>query len=209
MKVLIVAAGEPPSQELFLKHYKWCDYSIAADGGLAVFGDRLPDWIVGDMDSVSAELPEKYIKAGVKVIKAEVEKNETDSMLALNQALALGATKIVFLGGTGGRLDHALSNLALLKRAYQNGVQLTLEDDRQHIAIGTGTFEIEGREGQTVSIIPVDEFARVTARGLYYPLDDLLLANSDTRGISNILTSAKASIRTKEFVFILKIKQGF
>ncbi len=62
--------------------------TIAIDGGLRVFRDYglVPDLIVGDMDSVEAELLKSYrVKSDLVAVPAE--KNETDAALAVDEAV--------------------------------------------------------------------------------------------------------------------------
>lgn len=209
MKALLVASGDAPGFALLMKEKKDADLTIAIDGGIAVFEQfgLSPDIIVGDGDSGMQELTEKYKIMDIPFIFANKEKNETDAFLALEEAIKAGSNEVALLGATGGRMDHFLSNMMLLKWAHQKNVRLTIEDDRQWISIGQGDFEISGQKGQTISILPVDEFAIVTAEGLYYPLQRLRLANNRPRGISNLFLGERASIHTKEPVIIIKIKQ--
>ena len=209
MKVLMVASGQRPGRGLLLKRAEGTDYVVAIDGGLHALHDAgiLPQLIVGDLDSVDQELVSQYRRMECEFLTAREEKNETDAMLALDEAVKRGATEIIFLGATGGRIDHLLSNLMLLKRAYEKKVQLTIEDDLQEIELYTGCFEICGQVGQTVSIIPVNEKAVVNASGLYYPLDELELRNDKPRGVSNLFTSPRAQIQSSDFVFIMRDKE--
>ena len=55
-----------------------------------------PDWVLGDFDS-SSEQPE-----GESVLRYPPEKDDTDAMLAVKQALSLGAEEIQIYGGLGG-----------------------------------------------------------------------------------------------------------
>jgi len=206
MDMLIVANGTPPSAKLFAKRYQQADYVIAADGGLAVFGEEAPNLIIGDMDSTPKTLLKKYKRMGSELLRAPVEKNETDSMLALDEAIRRGARRITMLGATGGRLDHTISNMAMLKRALGKKVEMAIEDDEQVITIGQGEFDIAGKHGQTVSILPMNSYARVTAEGLYYPLERLLLTNCKSRGVSNVFLGKSAHISSKQPVIIIKIK---
>ena len=53
--------------------------------------------------------------AGVRVERHPVDKDATDLELALDYALAAGATRVtVVSGGGGARLDHHLAELVLL-----------------------------------------------------------------------------------------------
>lgn len=204
----MVAAGDAPSEVLFRSRAKDTDLLIAVDNGLEIFRQygMKPDIIVGDMDSVSEKLLEVY-KEKAMIIKAPVEKNETDSALAIDEAAKRGAVRIFFLGAIGGRMDHFLSNLMLLKYAYNHNIFLTMEDDKQEISLHNGTFEIIGKKGQTISILPMNRQAEVTAEGLYYPLQKLLLTNEHPRGVSNIFMGKSAKISSDDFVFIIKIKK--
>ncbi len=208
MKMLIVAAGKLPPGELLIKRAEQSDFIIAVDGGLSAFAKTgiIPNLIVGDMDSSRLVSVQKYVRMGSECHQVSAEKNETDTQLAVDIAIQKGAREIVLLGATGGRIDHLLSNIMLLKRAMRAGVLMVIEDKLQTVEIGKGTFEINGEPGQTVSILPVNSFARVTAKGLYYPLEGLLLTNGKPRGISNLFLKEKAQISTKQPVLVLKLK---
>lgn len=209
MKVLIVAAGGQPPKKLLCSRAEQADYIIAADGGLLSLAKIgvTPNLIVGDIDSVGYDLIGRFREKGSECFLVDAEKNDTDSFLAVEAALVRGATEITLLGATGGRLDHTLSNMMLLKWAYERGVRLVIEDQTQTIEIGRGEFEVRGEIGQTVSILPVNSGARVTASGLYYPLNRLLLTNSRPRGVSNLFSVPKATLKTDRPVFIIKIRK--
>ena len=72
------------------------DFVIAADGGY----DRLlsmgitPDLLIGDLDSISADVP-----SGIKLLKHEVEKDETDMHLAFIEGMRLGYRRFRIYGG--------------------------------------------------------------------------------------------------------------
>ncbi|HBU11630.1 MAG TPA: thiamine diphosphokinase, partial [Clostridiales bacterium] len=181
---------------------------IAADGGLAALSSTgvAPTLLVGDFDSVDPALVGEFQKRGVEILRAQAEKNETDTQLALYEAVRRGAKTVCLLGATGSRTDHFLSALMLLVWSLKNGVELVIEDGVQTIEIGCGDFAVYGKKGQTVSIIPAGSFAEVTAEGLYYPLEKLLLTNGLPRGVSNVFLGEEAAIHTKEPVFVIKIK---
>src|SRR4051812_49752802 len=77
--------------------------------------------------------------AGALVERHPVAKNETDLELGLVAALHRGATKVVVVGGYGGRLDHFLANALLLAsprfasmriEAYVGAARITIVRDR-------------------------------------------------------------------------------
>ncbi len=100
------------------------DFKIAADAGLLLcrkLGIE-PDLIIGDFDSMPQPKDEPCVRV-------PVEKDDTDTMLALREGLAHGCTEFYFYGATGGRrLDHTLANLqslAFLRRHGARGYALS------------------------------------------------------------------------------------
>ena len=96
------------------------DYIIAADAGcrhLERLGAR-PDLIVGDFDSLGR------IPSFPNVEVCPVEKDDTDSMIALRHAVTLGCRRILLFGALGGRrLDHTLANIQALAWARAQGAE--------------------------------------------------------------------------------------
>ena len=90
------------------------DYLLAADGGLRHLQGlgRKPDLVLGDFDSLG------YTPTGAEV--HPVEKDDTDSMLAMKLGLEMGFRTFHIYGGTGGRQDHTFANYqALISLARQ------------------------------------------------------------------------------------------
>ena len=94
------------------------DLVIAADGGLRHFTDatRQPDVILGDFDSLG------YIPQGAQVFP--VEKDDTDSMLAIKKGLELGFREFLLYGSLDGpRLDHTVANFQTLQFLADRGAK--------------------------------------------------------------------------------------
>lgn len=90
---------------------------IAADSGLLrceQFG-LMPDWIVGDMDSLE-DLSRLSAYPPDRILRYPVDKDYTDTELALNLAWDQGCTDITLIGGGGGRTDHLMAITALFDR---------------------------------------------------------------------------------------------
>ena len=107
------------------------DCVVSVDGGLEVTKalGLVPDAIVGDFDSVHQEILEEYRKNPEILWDVHrPEKDETDTELAINTAIKLGCARLMILGATGGRLDHELSNIHLLKLCLDLGVEAFLYD---------------------------------------------------------------------------------
>lgn len=100
-------------------------------------------------------------------------KNETDTELARSLALELGCERLVFLGATGGRLDHMLGNLHALYVCMQKGVEAWLVDEQNKIyLLDKGKrFYRSLLWGKYVSFLPFTQVVRgITLQGFRYPL---------------------------------------
>lgn len=160
------------------------DYVICADAGLR-HAENLgitPDLVVGDMDSYTRRVPEN-----VEFIKSPVEKDETDTLLALQQALLRGYTDIIIFGGLGGRLDHTLANISVLLYAAQNGVSAVLVDEACHIRmLKPGESFLEGKRGGIFSLFAyLTPVKGLTIKGARYELDGAEIDCSFPVGVSN------------------------
>lgn len=180
------------------------DYLICADGGAnyAALSSRLPDLLVGDLDSVSPENYRRCLEAGCSVERYPSEKDETDLELALlraaEKAREFGIKEIWLLGATGKRIDHFLGNVALMLGYARQGYKLYLADPEQELWIIQGREEIRGSAGQQLSLISLSEKAVVTTEGLYYPLQQGVLPQDSPRGISNVFLGEKAVVEVQE-----------
>jgi thiamine pyrophosphokinase len=120
----------------------------------------------------------------------------TDTEAAIDYALDAGADDITILGALGTRVDHTLSNINMLLRAYGRGADCRILDEFNELTVATGEHELHGCPGQTISILPLTGDLTVTASGLEYPLEQLTLPFGSSRGVSNHIqgTSAHLSI---------------
>lgn len=183
---------------------------IAVDGGLEA-ADALgivPDYIVGDFDTAERAVLEKYRQMPFIVWEQhKPEKNETDTELARNRALTLGCERIVFLGATGGRLDHLLGNLHVLYGCLERGIEAWLVD-RQNRAylVDTGkTFRREELWGKYVSFLPyTEEVKGITLTGFRYPLNKKDIRQGVEVGlcISNELAEEEARLEFDEGILL-------
>ena len=175
------------------------DYRVAADGGLRFLRavDQQPDLLIGDLDSLLPEEIEEARAGGVEIRQYSIHKDETDLELALQAVTALGYRKIRVVGALGGRLDMILGNLFLLMLPDLAGCDVRLEDGYEEVfLIRSGeTVEIEGQEGERVSLLPLHGPAEgIVTGGLYYPLRGESLWPERTRGISNVMMGARAVV---------------
>ena len=72
------------------------------------------------------EAPENF----PNIRRSPVEKDDTDTMLAVKTALEQGCDEVYLYGGTGGkRLDHTLANLQSLLYLRRRGARGYMYDD--------------------------------------------------------------------------------
>jgi len=200
VRAVIVAGGDAHRSDA-----RWladADLVIAADGGAAFLEAvrRRPDVLVGDLDSVDAALAERLAAEGVGVERHPAAKDATDAELAIDRAVTAGARRITVIGALAGeRLDHELANVLLLAdRAWYEAT-----DDLRLVRAGTtvravrgpGRLEIEAGPGAMVSLLPLGGDATgVSTTGLRFPLDGEPLALGRSRGLSNEIVAAPASV---------------
>jgi thiamine pyrophosphokinase len=172
---------------------------VAADGGArqaALLGRRIDRW-VGDGDSIDPDELDRLAAAGVRIDRAPVDKDETDTELAVLAALAADPGRITILGALGGaRLDHELGNVWLLAHPDLAGRDAVLLDARTRIRLaGPGPVDLGGAVGDLVSLLPFDGDAHdVTTHGLRYPLAGEPLRAGPSRGLSNVRDDPKARL---------------
>jgi thiamine pyrophosphokinase len=200
---LILADGDAPSPTALDRAWPgWdegIDLVIAADGGArhALDLGRTIDLWVGDGDSLGADGVEALRAAGVPIELAPVDKDESDTELAIVAAAAAGAGRVTILGALGGtRADHGLANVWLLAHPALDGRAGCLVDDRARIRLlSAGRHDLGGRIGDLVSLLPFGgEADSLTTRGLRYPLLDEPLRTGSSRGLSNVREAIDAGI---------------
>ena len=195
---IVVIGGNPPVSSVVnaLPAY---DFVIAADSGLhgaRALGLQV-DAVVGDMDSVDMQLLDEVRSAGAVIKPAPIDKDATDTELALLFAAERGAERIVVVTGGGGRLDHQLGVLNVLLHPRLANINVEMFWDTAHVVVlrGPGSTEIHGRQGEIVGLLPIGADAiGITTDGLAWPLDHETIPAYSTRGVSNELVRTSAII---------------
>ena len=172
------------------------DRILAADGGyrhcLAV--GLQPDLLLGDFDSLD-KLPSE-----LESKKFPIEKDDTDTMLAIKLGLNLGHRTFHLYGGTGGRMDHTLANLQALAYLAQEGARGYLYD-RGYIftAIKDDRLALPARKEGIFSVFCLGSKAQgVSIRGAQYPLDRVPLSPFFPLGVSNHFQGQPVEIEVED-----------
>lgn len=182
-------AAERAPADVFLQGLPPPDRVVCADSGvtLALALDLDIDLVVGDLDSVPADDLRSALDAGADVHRHPPEKDRTDLELAL-QVAAQDAERVVVVGGAGGRLDHALANVAALASDALADVEVIARLGTADVHVVRGAAELDLPEGATVTLLPSGGPANgVTTTGLRYPLQDDQLSAWSARGVSNVV----------------------
>jgi thiamine pyrophosphokinase len=163
---------------------------IAADGGMrhaATLG-VMPELWTGDFDSVPDGLVAKWPDVPREVFPAG--KDKTDGELAIDAALARGATSLLFAGAFGGaRADHAFLHLVLALRLSAEGVPTALTDGAQEgqpLSIGENGFDYA--PGTLFSILGFSDLAGLSVQGARWPLERVSMPLGSSRTLSNEVT---------------------
>jgi thiamine pyrophosphokinase len=198
MRAVVVADGDPASSDAGIA--AGADLVIAADGGagwLERIGHR-PDCLIGDLDSVDPAVVDRLAAAGTEVVRHPVDKDASDTELAIEEALQRGADEVVVLGALGGsRLDHELANLLLLADPdlASAPVRIVQGPTSVHVLRGPGGLPLQGGPGATVTLLPIGGDATgVTTTGLRYPLRGETLRMGRSRGLSNEVERSGARV---------------
>ena len=196
MRAYIYTGGTVCPDRIY-EHPKEEDLVIAADSGWHN-AKRLgvePGVLLGDFDSIgTGELPDV-----AEILQVPAEKDQTDTQLAVDLALSRGARDIVIIGGLSGRLDHSLSNLAILEELAERGVHALITDGYNRARFIRNTGTLIPRSGfQYLSLLLVEEKAKgVTVDGCKYPLKNATLFRKRQYAVSNEITGNCALVEVR------------
>ncbi len=186
MKVAIISGA--PHAWLDLEAIK-SSFIIGVDRGaltLVKQGIR-PHLAIGDFDSVTESEFELIKESALEMFELPAEKNETDTEVALNVAIAKQATEVFIYGALGGRIDHSLANIRLLLQFAKKGMSITLVNQKNALTVlSPGQHEIKHPGLPYISFFALESTVEnLTLKHLKYPLQNYTLAQDDIRCISN------------------------
>lgn len=209
MKAVIFGGAPIRTYDFCREYLQDADVVICCDAGMrhAKALEIDPDYIVGDFDSVSADVLEYYKGKNIPIRQFPTRKDETDMELGIFLALELGVTDVVLMGGIGDRFDHTLANAHYLLSLLKKGVRARLVDDKNCVEVIDSHLRVEGKVGDLVSTLPLSmEVTGITLKGFSYPLTDATLTlDGDYIAVSNVLAEEKATIDIKTgYLYVIK-----
>lgn len=197
MKAFIYTGGAIDPKNI-TEHPKGDDLVIAADSGYdnaKLLGEK-PTVLLGDMDSISND----RIPEDIEVLKVPAQKDFTDTQLAVDTAIKRGAREIVIIGGLDGRLDHTLSNLAILEDLYKKGIFAHITNGYNRVRFIDSTSTLLPRSGfGYFGLLCFSEKAKgVSIEGAKYPLKNAKLERTFQFAISNEIIGNCALISVRK-----------
>jgi thiamine pyrophosphokinase len=178
---LILLNGEMRDARAVRAAAKGADVLICADGGVrhAAALRLVPDFVVGDMDSLPGGLPKSWKKT-LYWVDFDPERSDLDK--ALDFARSLGVRDARVAGVLGGGLDHELVNFAALEESAA-GLDLTVIDGGVARLLGPGRHALPLKKGARFSLLAAPR-ARIGLSGARFSLRNELLRRG-SRGLGN------------------------
>lgn len=158
------------------------DFNIFCDSGLRHL-DALgvkPHLVVGDFDSHANP------NMNVETIELPREKDDTDTVFAVKEAVRRGFDDFLLLGAAGARLDHTLGNVSILLMLHSLGKRALLVDDYSEMEIVAKEPVYIDDSYHFFSLLNISGTARgITVENAKYPLRDAEIKCTYQYGISN------------------------
>lgn len=181
------------------------DLIICADGGLS-YAEKykiVPDIIIGDFDSYG------NIPAKGNVIVLPAEKDFTDTHFAVKTAIEKGYRRFRLYGMLGGRIDHTLANIQLLKYIVEsNGEAVLVGDEFDVTMIKNSKLKLSGDKGNYVSVFScIEKSCGVNIKGLKYEVTDFVLTDSNPMGVSNEFSDEEAVVEVADGLLLITIQK--
>lgn len=185
---VILAAGAFPTKPYPLYLLQSADIVVCCDSAFAKYlrrmprifgGERLPDVVIGDMDSLPASLQSAY----QDIIVHETEQDHNDQTKAVRYILGHypDVREIHILGSTGLRADHTIGNLSLLMeypRMFGTAdVAIDAVSDYGTAFALTDSAELHVGAGRRFSLFSPDNGLRIRSEGLQWPTDGVVFDN--------------------------------
>ena len=166
------------------------DFMIFCDSGLKHMENLQvqPSLIVGDFDS--HENPH----LDVETIVLPCEKDDTDTVYAVKEALKRGYDNFLLIGVVGARLDHTLGNVSILLYLDSLGKKGCIIDDYSEMEIVSSEPVSLCDDYSFFSLLNISGCAKgITITGAKYPLIDGEITCEYQYGVSNEVLPGQAA----------------
>lgn len=211
MKAVVFTGGAISNYDFCNEYIEVADLIVCCDSGMEHTKklNIVPNYIVGDFDSVSSDTLKYYDALNVPTYKFPTEKDETDTQLGIDVAVREKATDIVIIGGIGSRFDHTLANAHLLLGLVKKGIRARIVNENNSVELLSKSSTIYGKIGDLLSTIPLSMLVKgLTLKGVKYPLENRnLYLDDELVAVSNVFINDKVEIIFEDgFLFAIKSK---
>jgi len=160
---------------------------IAADSGMthaAPLGLDAELW-VGDFDSTSEALASRH--SGVEREVHPADKAATDGEIAIEAAIARGASDFVLVGGFGGQADHTFGHAGLVLALAMRGFPALLTSGTEEAyPLLPGEHRIDLQAGSRLSIVPFVDLTGLDLENVKWPLRQRSVPLGSSLTLSNV-----------------------
>ena len=204
MERCVIVGGADINNYAFIRK-KLCadDYVIFCDSGLKHLENLQvqPSLIVGDFDS--HENPH----LDVETIVLPCEKDDTDTVFAVKEAIKRGFNDFLLIGVVGARLDHTLGNVSILLYLDSLGKKGCIIDDYSEMEIISDKPVSVSDRYSFFSLLNITGCAKgITITGAKYPLVDGEITCEYQYGISNEIIPGQTALISVGIGKLLLIK---
>lgn len=181
-RCVIVGGAEIKNYTLTRQYLKNDDFYVYCDSGLYHQKklNKAPNLIVGDFDSH----PEPDLS--IETIVLPREKDDTDTVFAVKEALSRGYDEFLLIGVIGNRLDHSLGNISILLYLDTKGKKGLILDDYSEMELVSHSPVFVPASFSYFSLLNITGTAKgITIKNAKYPLQDAEITCEYQYGISN------------------------
>lgn len=204
-RVIIFTGGSLGESDI--KEIQPGDTVIGADYGawFLVQHGISPDLSAGDFDSVTEEQLRKIQQSSKQFVSCDpINKNLSDTELALEYAIEMKPQEIIIYGAIGTRLDHTLANIQIMSKVLRHGIPCSIRNQHNHISVTDSVHIVQRNDFPYVSLMPLsNEVTGITLEGFMYPLHEAVLSIGESLGISNRLLHETGTITIKEGLLLI------
>jgi len=206
MKTIVIIADAPNIQlEPLPEEF---DALIALDGATKHLNNSsiIPDYILGDLDTINSETIEYYKNKNTEIIKIP-DQNSTDLDKGIVFAQKLGATTIIIINALYGRMDHTLYNTRVLKKYYDPLLHIELWNNNEKLLyLENQKVILKGNIDSNVALLSFPSCI-ISSSGLKYDMLEYKLEIGKSESTCNSLKNASAHIEVRGFALIIIDKQ--
>lgn len=198
----IIGGADIGNYDIIRKYLRDDDFFVFCDSGLVHMQSLgvQPDLIVGDFDSH----PDPQLD--VETIVLPCEKDDTDTVFAVKEAINRGFTDFLLIGVVGKRLDHTLGNISILLYLDEIGLTGTIVDDYSKMQIVSGKPGYIRDDYSYFSLLNISGIAKgIRIENAKYPLENAEITCQYQYGISNEVLpgkTAKVSVREGKLLLV-------